>query len=365
MDTQLNHIDQRCFIVKITNYCNLDCTYCYVNKKKSKLRMSLQTIKEIILQTEDLKEDIISFIWHGGEPLLYGIDFFQNIVDLQKRSKKYYTNEIQTNGLLLNSEMIEFFKQNEFNIGISIDFPENTHNNNRVYPDKEYHKVNTFKMVRDKIRLAKKNKLPVSIISVLGDELPTAKEIISFMVNENVPIASLNLRFDLSWSENENIENQISKLLIDIYEIQKKEGLRLSVREIKLVIESILSFQLTDFCQYDIKFCGHKYNAIDESGNLFICCDKFIDSDFKWSRLGNIHDVPIKKMLNSEEHMVLISNFDKLRRDCANQCSIKSLCNGGCIFDILKSKNIKKSIICACKKKLFKHISDDFSGDLS
>ena len=63
------------------------------------------------------------YIWHGGEPLLAGEQFFRKVVSLQK---KYYDkaitrcgNTIQTNGTLLKSRFIEFCRENRINLGIS------------------------------------------------------------------------------------------------------------------------------------------------------------------------------------------------------------------------------------------------------
>ena len=62
------------------------------------------------------KDSITKFIWHGGEPLLAGLDFYMKVVDFQNNFKKdgyRILNAIQTNLTLLNDEFIDFCqKQN-------------------------------------------------------------------------------------------------------------------------------------------------------------------------------------------------------------------------------------------------------------
>ena len=80
----------------------------------------------------------LSIIYHGGEPLLWGIELFEKAIQFQNELRVTYPklafrNSVQTNGSLLDAEYIEFFKANNFNIGISIDGPDeiNFHKNKK------------------------------------------------------------------------------------------------------------------------------------------------------------------------------------------------------------------------------------------
>ena len=74
------------------------------------------------------------FAWQGGEPTLLGVDYFRKVVELQKRhaNRKKIENAFQTNGVLLNDEWCEFFVENNFLIGLSIDGPPELHDKYRV-----------------------------------------------------------------------------------------------------------------------------------------------------------------------------------------------------------------------------------------
>src|SRR4030042_82311 len=74
--------------------CNLRCKYCYYLDKKALYQakgsfiMNDDILERYIVQhIEASTEETISFSWHGGEPLMAGIDFFRKIINLQKKQK--------------------------------------------------------------------------------------------------------------------------------------------------------------------------------------------------------------------------------------------------------------------------------------
>lgn len=121
--------------------CNLDCTYCYYLHKKELLGdsssepISDELLEEFICQYITGQDvDLVVFTWHGGEPTLAGLDFYRRAVQLQKRHAggKQIGNRFQTNGLLLDKEWCRFFKENGFLVGLSIDGPQDVHDQFRV-----------------------------------------------------------------------------------------------------------------------------------------------------------------------------------------------------------------------------------------
>ncbi len=119
--------------------CNLDCMYCYY-AGKSRLAeggdgvMSMDVLETLVKEyaaADDMGE--LTFNWHGGEPLLAGLDFYRKALGFQNKyasGKKVY-NTIQTNGTLINDEWADFLAGNDFLVGISIDGPEDIHDRYR------------------------------------------------------------------------------------------------------------------------------------------------------------------------------------------------------------------------------------------
>ena len=125
--------------------CNLRCKYCYYLEKKvlypgiRSFIMSDDIVEKYIVQhIEASTEETINFSWHGGEPLLAGIELFKKIVSLQKKHNPYgrtIVNGIQTNGTLIDEKWASFLAEEKFLIGISIDGPGDLHNKFRTTSD--------------------------------------------------------------------------------------------------------------------------------------------------------------------------------------------------------------------------------------
>jgi uncharacterized protein len=124
--------------------CNIDCQYCYYLSKEELLGdkdgckpVMKDDMLEDYIRTyiEQQNHSEIVFHWQGGEPTLLGVNYFRDVVRLQKKyAPKNVTieNNMQTNGILLNDEWGKFLAKNNFMVGISIDGPEMIHNTYRV-----------------------------------------------------------------------------------------------------------------------------------------------------------------------------------------------------------------------------------------
>ena len=123
-------------IKPVGSACNLDCTYCYYLSKEELLNQKSKRIKDDVLErfivdyieSQDAEE--IAFTWHGGEPTLMGLPFFERVVELQRKhlpSGRRISNDLQTNGTLLDDEWCAFLARNAFLVGISIDGPRELH----------------------------------------------------------------------------------------------------------------------------------------------------------------------------------------------------------------------------------------------
>jgi uncharacterized protein len=111
--------------------CNLACSYCYyldtdrLYERPHQFRMSEALLEKYVRQyIEASPGPVVSFVWHGGEPALAGLEFFQHAVELQKRYLPRgwnCWNNLQTNGTLLDNEWCSFLADEHFDIGLSID----------------------------------------------------------------------------------------------------------------------------------------------------------------------------------------------------------------------------------------------------
>jgi serine-type anaerobic sulfatase-maturating enzyme len=116
----------------VGSICNLDCKYCHFFSKEmlypgSQFQMADELLESYIRQTiEAHQTSEVVLAWQGGEPTLMGLDFFRRSVPYQQKYSRPGTairNTLQTNGTLLNDEWCEFFHEENFLIGLSLDGP--------------------------------------------------------------------------------------------------------------------------------------------------------------------------------------------------------------------------------------------------
>ncbi|MGO9419283.1 radical SAM protein, partial [Roseiarcus sp.] len=113
-------------IVKLTNACNMQCHYCFIEPWVFHNKMKPETARLVIRSFLDSNYfQSVDFVWHGGEPLLRGRKFFEMLIGEQKSrpTRVSYTNSIQTNATELSDDMVDFLTANQFQIGLSLDGP--------------------------------------------------------------------------------------------------------------------------------------------------------------------------------------------------------------------------------------------------
>lgn len=103
--------------------CNMACQYCFYKdvaahrEQEFEGMLSIESIEKVIQAGMEYAEHICSFAFQGGEPTLAGLDFYRQVVVLQKQYAKpgvEIRNAIQTNGYTIDEEWAAFFKKTIF-----------------------------------------------------------------------------------------------------------------------------------------------------------------------------------------------------------------------------------------------------------
>ena len=158
----------------VGSVCNLACEYCYYLEKgnlypeKKTSILSDELLDKFIqdyLNSQTMNE--VLFTWHGGEPLMRPISFYKKALDLQRvyGRGRQIDNSIQTNGTLLTDEWCIFLKENNFLVGISIDGPQEFHDEYR----RNKQGLPSFYKVKKGIELLKKHGVEYNAMAVVND----------------------------------------------------------------------------------------------------------------------------------------------------------------------------------------------------
>lgn len=349
-------------IVKPTHDCNLSCVYCYdrVNSKDL-LRMSDSVLQTLIARLTKFHKpkSKIKIIWHGGEPLIMGIDFYRRVVEMQNDygNEFEFINGIQTNGYLLDNEFIGFFLENNFQLGLSIDGPEYIHDQQR--PIKSNNK-GSFKKVYDNLLTLKKYNQSMKfggVISVVTNE--SVKHLIDIYRFFN----DLEIDFQLNPIYLSGSNNGMSFSGFDFKQyLEEMTSLFdhwIETKNSRVIIDPFAKIIVNLFtlnpigCQF-AGLCHHKFLSITHSGDIYPC-GRFASCDEV--KLGNIIEDEISDVVTSPKYLS-ITNARKLAMTKCGNCRYFTICNAGCVHNSFMGKQdfSEKDYYCSTNYLLFKHI---------
>ena len=163
------------FTIKPVSYrCNLHCDYCFYLPKGSsgQLPPSPKVMSDEVLEAfvasyiAACPGDTVYFTWQGGEPLLAGLDFYRKAFALQARyaGGKKVENAVQTNGILINEEWCQLFKEHQVLLGVSIDGPQELHDAWR----KNSRGAGSFNEAMAGIELLKRHGIPFNTLTCIN-----------------------------------------------------------------------------------------------------------------------------------------------------------------------------------------------------
>lgn len=333
--------------------CNLDCSYCFYKCRAPEIgqgrqRMSHEVLEKMVKDYLGLRFAQSSFSWQGGEPMLMGIQFYEDAVELQKKyaqSGQVVSNALQTNAVLMDKRWCEFLRENKFLVGISIDGPKELHDCYRV----DHSGGGSFDKVMAAIELCKEHKVEFNILVLLNDKnVVCPDELFDFFVIENgikylqfIPCVET----DPATGEIADFSvkpEQYGQFMCRMFDRWYEYGpTKVSIRDFDSILFYCVSGRHT-ICTFD-KQCS-QYIVIEHSGDAF-CCDFFVEP--KW-RLGNIMTEPIEQLANSSKK----KKFARAKQQICNKCLIcrhLELCRGGCLKNrkaIAGSIVDKQSYLC-------------------
>ena len=332
-------------IIKPTSACNLRCKYCYhaqTNYIGGKLDISkLEKLLRICCN----EYDTINIIWHGGEPLLAGIEYYKNVVKLEKKLARerhvVFKNSIQTNGTLINKRWSTFFKRHNFTPGLSFDGPRN---------DEVRQKS---KEVLRAIKLLKRKKISVGLISVISQynldqiALYNYNKQLSSHLKFNPIIATPIENRELDIDVNDYIESTIAFFDYWLYDLDGVE-----VDPFVYYIYRALGVPYGN-CAHGS--CLGKWLDIDSLGTIR-ACGHSIDPLFV---LGHIDQTEsISQLFGQASFNSLLEKAIQRRTFCMQTCDLFKYCQGGCVSKAFIEGKLttRNDFSCIAFRAIFSHI---------
>ena len=330
-------------------HCNLACKYCYYLEKNKLYPTAQRHLMSDEMLEQFTREYIeaqtmnqVLFTWHGGEPLLRSIDFYRKALSLQQKyaGGRRIDNVIQTNGTLLTDEWCEFFAQNHWLVGISIDGPQPDHDHYRLTAAGKP----SWKKVMQGIKLLKKHGVEWNAMAVVnaynanhplefyrffkenGCQFLQFTPIVERLTRheDGRTLASLADKDEISLSEASVAPEQWGYFLCAIFDewVRKDVG-RIFVEIFDCTLANWMSIS-PGICAYS-KECGHA-GVMEHNGDVY-SCDHFVFPEYK---LGNIRDHSLIDMLYGEQQQEFSRlKHSSLPRQC-KECDMEFACHGEC-----------------------------------
>ena len=349
-----NEKDGTNLIIKTAgNACNLNCRYCFEKVKHvDHSRIDIKTFKNIL----DAAQPPCSVVMHGGEPLVIGLEYFDQLLALLRTyyPKKINIVRVQTNGTLLTQQWIDLFfeKYRDLNIeiAISLDGPPEM---NALRVDEYDHP--TYDQVRHAFRLLEQNNKKVGLLSVISKgALKYAKEYIDMLETiPNLSFVKINALFNVEadkLTSDSITPTQYSQFIIETSKYYINKGLyKQFAMEPLLSILQQLNGKLSRYCNYSGRKC-YNYISVYPDGSLGPC------DCFSVNRFQIPHQAENKLVdsVKASQESSGVKYLCELIQKCRS-CDIHDFCMGGCLSQryYFSGNDVLTEDFCASKHLLF------------
>ncbi len=339
-------------LIKATLGCNFvsdygGCEYCYQHPvRKEHYRVNLEAIEETVRRLYSQRKRQI--ILHGGEPLSlpkHQVEFFLKLAyDLTGGSS------IQTNGSLIDEEIIQLFKRYKTRVGVSIDGPWPC-NELRVGGSKEIRKKIT-NLVLDNIKILQDEGIPVSIIVVVhqANALGDRRELLKLWVKD-LSERKISGRLNPCYTRNSRIDLtpiQLRDFYLDMLDFMVEEEIRFWSPYSDIINSLTGRGNVVCVFRECDPFCTPSATTVFGDGSVGVCV--------------RLYGLDGKIYLRSPERSTFRSEILR-QTDCKN-CPWWEHCYGGCPGMSINGDWRNKDQWCLAYKALFEKIQKwlDFLG---
>lgn len=297
-------------IFVMTNACNMNCVYCQAqdSAQTSKGKMTIETAERAVEVALQSPVHRITFEFQGGEPLI-NFDVIKHIIlySEERANDKEIDYSVVTNTLLVDDEMISFFKEHSVSVSTSLDGDKYTHNGNR----KNIAGKDTYDHVIENIARIKQAGVPVGAIqTTTKNSLPHAKSIVSAYVQAGLsclfvrpltPLGYANEHWDEIGYSTEEFLKFYGSALNEIIECNKR-GYYLIEGHASIFLQKILGNFSGNYMELRSP-CGAATGqlAYYYDGNIYTCDEARMlsemgDATFK---LGNVYEDDYNSIMDS------------------------------------------------------------------
>jgi uncharacterized protein len=331
-------------LIKPTHSCNLRCKYCFAEKYG--YDASLLDIKKLKKYLSLLANnyEYVNVVWHGGEPLMAPMDYYEEIYDYCKKLDTNFMYSIQTNGILLNNNNINFFKKNMTSIGLSFDGLTN---------DKT--RGGTQKLLEN-VELLQSNGMNPGVVMVVNqNNVNNLIEEYKYFKRLNVGL-KMNPMFkdgaaqynDLYLNPDDYIQNFIQFFKYWVFDNECNINVSTCMDFVNLILNENVGV-----CTFNS--CLKKWLCLDADGHIYPC-DRLCMKEYD---LGDISSLSsINQIFDNKNFIKLLKKSINRRQKCIDDCKYYKNCYGGCNANAILNEVNKNNVSCYIQIQILSEIRD-------
>ena len=357
--------------------CNLRCDYCYYLEKQhlyaneGRQMLSDELLERFIREyIESQTTPEVLFTWHGGEPLVRPLAFYEKVVRLQQRYARgrRIANSLQTNGTLINDDWARFFHDQGWLIGVSLDGPEAYHDAFR----RTRGGGPSFRNVIRGIDILNRHAVEWNALAV-ANRLNGDHPLSFYRFFKNIGCRYIQVTPVVERLAHHDDGRQLASLVdegqLAPFSIRPKQwGNFLCTifdewvrHDVSMFFINIFDATLANWvgvapglCTM-AKHCGHA-GVMEHNGDVY-SCDHFVFPEYK---LGNIHEQSLVEMMYSERQRRFgRAKADSLPTQC-RECQWLNACHGECPRNsFIRTANGEPGLnyLCEGYRQYFSHVA--------
>lgn len=334
--------------------CPAQCSYCFGPHEQGP-NMTRDTVRAIAeWQADTNSAPSLSIVFHGGEPLLAGFDFYSWSLPLlrEQLAPRKVRFAIQSNLWPLTPEMCELFWHYGVSLGTSLDGPEKITDAQRG--------SGYFRRTMAGIERASKQGLEVGCVCTFtGQSAVRAPEIFDFFYQEGLNfsiqpcISSIRSQTSPALSL---VPTCLGQLLLDMLELYLDKVERVHVLTLDSMCRAVGSGR-GSVCTF--RDCLGEYLAVDPIGDIYPC-QRF--AGLPQYRLGHIRTRPTVETLGSSPAWRALKRWQEaVVVECAG-CPHFDYCRGGCPYNATAREDdfnpSGRDPYCPAYRRTFQSITD-------
>lgn len=321
-------------ILKLTTACNLNCVYCSEGDQPAKTlpeEIFCKLVDELPPLLEHVGTKDAEFLFHGGEPMLYGRDNLRRLIDYAKKNLRGFNVRflMQTNGTLIDDAWIKFFAAEDIGMGVSLDgYPALHDANRRTKADEP-----TAEKILTNLQHMREAGLNVGTLMVFNaPEAVDAQKLFDF-IQEHELHPKIHSVIPCGRAANQTNSAEIYEawvaLMKRLFELSLARDGADVIEPLDEIVDAILGVAPIRECSFNGS-CGKSFISVYPDGAVGFCGR---DNLARLLTYGNLRDKTLLELYNSANAKKIRARQDYLTTHDCKGCADWELCHGGCAFE--------------------------------